>query len=115
MALSVSSDPLVPAFNATDRKIGYFAVVNDLLNLRASDVPMRVRAWAVFVRRTATVFGARGVHRWIIWNEPDIPFGVHGQEWAGSIAEYYRLLKVAYLGSKDVDREAYVHLVGLTL
>lgn len=70
--------------------------------------------WAVFVRRAATFYGARGVHRWIIWNEPDIAPGVFGQEWAGSVEEYYRLLKVAYLVIKDVDPGAYVHLAGLT-
>lgn len=70
--------------------------------------------WAAFVRRVATFYGPRGVHRWIIWNEPDIPPGVYGQEWAGSVEEYYRLLKVAYLAIKEVDPEAHVHLAGLT-
>jgi len=70
--------------------------------------------WATFVRRVATFYGSRGVHRWIVWNEPDIPPDVYGQEWAGSVEEYYRLLKVAYLSIKAVDPEARVHLAGLT-
>jgi len=70
--------------------------------------------WAVFVRRTVSFYAPRGVHRWIIWNEPDIPPGVYGQEWAGTVEEYYRLLKVAYLVIKEVDPEAHVHLAGLT-
>lgn len=70
--------------------------------------------WAVFVRRLVTYYSERGVHRWIIWNEPDIAVGVYGNEWAGDIEDYYRLLKVAYLVIKDVDPEATVHLAGLT-
>ncbi len=70
--------------------------------------------WAAFVRRTVTFYAPRGVHRWIIWNEPDIAPGVYGQEWAGSVDEYYRLLKVAYQVIKEVDPTAHVHLAGLT-
>jgi hypothetical protein len=70
--------------------------------------------WAAFVRRAAAFYGPRGVHRWIIWNEPDIPPGTHGQEWAGDVQSYYRLLKVAYLAIKEADPEARVHLAGLT-
>jgi hypothetical protein len=70
--------------------------------------------WATFVRRAVTFFGARGVHRWIIWNEPDIQPGVYGQEWAGTVDEYYRLLKVAYLVIREVDPGARVHLAGIT-
>jgi len=70
--------------------------------------------WAVFVRRLVTYYSERGVHRWIIWNEPDIETGVYGNEWAGDIEDYYRLLKVAYIVIKEVDPEASVHLAGLT-
>ena len=70
--------------------------------------------WAVFVRRLVTYYSERGVHRWIIWNEPDIETGVYGNEWAGDIEDYYRLLKVAYTVIKEVDPEATVHLAGLT-
>lgn len=70
--------------------------------------------WAVFVRRLVTYYSERGVHRWIIWNEPDIETGVYGNEWAGDIEDYYRLLKVAYTVIKEVDPQASVHLAGLT-
>jgi hypothetical protein len=70
--------------------------------------------WANYVRRVVTFYGERGVHRWIIWNEPDIAPGVYGQEWAGSIEQYYRLLKVAYLVIKQADPSAFVHLAGIT-
>lgn len=70
--------------------------------------------WAVFVRRLVTYYSERGVHRWIIWNEPDIEVGVYGNEWAGDVEDYYRLLKVAYLVINEVDPQATVHLAGLT-
>lgn len=70
--------------------------------------------WAVFVRRIAEYYGPRGVHDWIVWNEPDIDQGVYGSEWAGSVEDYYRLVKVAYLVLKDADPEATIHLAGLT-
>lgn len=70
--------------------------------------------WANYVRRVAEYYGPRGVHRWIIWNEPDIDQGVYGSEWAGNIEDYYRLLKVAYVVLKETDPEAQVHLAGLT-
>ena len=70
--------------------------------------------WAVFVRRLVTYYSERGVHRWIIWNEPDIEPGVYGNEWAGDVEDYYRLLKVAYLVVNEIDPQATVHLAGLT-
>lgn len=70
--------------------------------------------WANYVRRVAEYYGPRGVHRWIIWNEPDIDQGVYGSEWEGSAEDYYRLLKVASLVLKETDPQAQVHLAGLT-
>lgn len=70
--------------------------------------------WANYVRRVVTFYSERGVHRWIIWNEPDIAPGVYGQEWAGSIEQYSRLLKVSYLVIKEADPAAQVHLAGIT-
>ena len=70
--------------------------------------------WAGYVRRVAEYYGPRGVHRWIIWNEPDIDQGVYGSEWAGTVQDYYRLVKVAYLVLKEIDPQASVHLAGLT-
>ncbi len=70
--------------------------------------------WANYVRRIAAYYGPRGVHHWVIWNEPDIAAGVHGYEFAGSVADYYRLLKVAYVVMKETDPQAVIHLAGLT-
>ena len=70
--------------------------------------------WANFVRRIAAYYGPRGVHDWIIWNEPDIPPDVYGHEFSGSVVDYYRLVKVAYQVMRAADPEAVIHLAGLT-
>jgi hypothetical protein len=70
--------------------------------------------WANYVRRVATYYSRLGVHHWIVWNEPDIAPQVYGHEFSGTMEEYYRLLKVAYLVMKEVDPEASVHLGGMT-
>ncbi|MFQ5856854.1 MAG: hypothetical protein ACE5LU_14670, partial [Anaerolineae bacterium] len=76
--------------------------------------------WARFVRKTVERYmpggtlakdegwpeGA-GIRVWEIWNEPDRPF------WTGTVEEYYRLLKVAYLVIQSTDSEATVMLAGL--
>ena len=69
--------------------------------------------WAAFVRRVVGVYGDR-VHRWVVWNEPDIHTETYGNEWCGSMASYYRLLKVAYLVAHEVDPDVQIHLAGLT-
>lgn len=70
--------------------------------------------WANYVRRVAEYYGGRGVHHWIVWNEPDIPANAYGHEFGGSMEEYYRLVQVAYLVMKDADPEAVIHLGALT-
>jgi hypothetical protein len=70
--------------------------------------------WANYARRVASYYSSRGVHNWIIWNEPDIAPDVYGHEFSGSMADYYQLLKVAYLAIKQVDPNAKIHLGGMT-
>lgn len=70
--------------------------------------------WANYARRVASYYSARGVHNWIIWNEPDIAPDVYGHEFSGSMADYYQLMKVAYVAIKQVDPNAKVHLGGMT-
>ncbi len=70
--------------------------------------------WAVFVRRVSEVYAPQGVHRWIIWNEPDISAETYGHEFEGSVEDYYQLVKVAYQALHEVDQTAKVHLAGLT-
>ncbi len=70
--------------------------------------------WANYTRRVASYYSAHGVHNWIIWNEPDIAPDVYGHEFSGSMADYYQLVKVAYLSIKQVDPNAKIHLGGMT-
>jgi len=77
--------------------------------------------WANFVYRTvqrykpggslATQAGwpaGAGVSHWEIWNEPNMSFF-----WSGTVSQYYRLLKVAYLAAKQADPGCTVVLGGL--
>jgi len=69
--------------------------------------------WAGFVREVVSKYDGR-INRWIIWNEPDIPPGTFGTLWEGSPADYYQLVKVAYLAAHEVNPEVQIHLGGLT-
>ncbi len=69
--------------------------------------------WAVFLREVMTAYEGR-IRRWIIWNEPDIPPDVYGTLWEGSTADYYQLVKTAYLIGHEIDPEIRIHLGGLT-
>ena len=68
--------------------------------------------WANYVRRVVEYYAPRGVHNWIIWNEPEIEAGVYGHEFDGSVEDYARLLQVAYLVAKETDPQAMIHLAG---
>ncbi|MCO5196559.1 MAG: glycosyl hydrolase [Anaerolineae bacterium] len=70
--------------------------------------------WANYVRKVAEYYAPRGVHHWIIWNEPDIEASAFGHEFSGSIEDYYQMVKVASQVMKAVDPEAVIHLAGLT-
>lgn len=71
--------------------------------------------WARFANQTASRYRGR-VHAWEIWNEPDFPataetgwFGF----WSGTVDDYARLLKVAYLSIKAADPSATVVMGGM--
>jgi hypothetical protein len=49
-----------------------------------------------------------GIRVWEIWNEPDFP-----PFWSGTVRDYARLLKVAYLAAHHADPEATVMFGGL--
>jgi hypothetical protein len=79
----------------------------------AKDVP-DMFYWQAFVRRMAQQYHGR-IRHWIIWNEPDVWDINHpGATWAGTEADYYRLLQAAYTAIKDVDPSMQVHIAGLT-
>ena len=68
--------------------------------------------WAGYVRKVVEYYAPRGVHHWIVWNEPEIEPGVYGHEFGGSTQDYYQLLKVAYQVAKEHDPQAVIHLAG---
>lgn len=68
--------------------------------------------WAGYVRKVVEYYAPRGVHHWIVWNEPEIAPDVYGHEFAGTTQDYYQLLKVAYQVAKANDPQAVIHLAG---
>ncbi len=70
--------------------------------------------WANFMRRAAAYYAERGVRRFIIWNEPDISRETYGFEFEGTLEDYARLVKVAYLAAKEGNPDALIHLAGTT-
>lgn len=70
--------------------------------------------WGSFVTKLVTYYSARGVHHWIVWNEPDIRPGEGIVEFEGEVADYARLLKVFYQAAKAVDPAAHVQIAGMT-
>lgn len=71
--------------------------------------------WAAFVRRVVSYYRDEwGINHWIILNEPDIrPGDLSWYEFDGSVEDYYRMLKVAYLAAKDANPDAVIHLAGM--
>jgi hypothetical protein len=70
--------------------------------------------WAAYVKRSAASYRGR-VDTWIVWNEPDVWDDHHpGYTWSGSVEEFYRLQKVAYLAARKGNPDAKVLLPGLT-
>lgn len=111
-------DPLIEAELAAGRQV--VAVLIGTPSWAATspaDGPRSVPdmdAWAAFTQRMAQHYRGRIGH-WIIWNEPDVWEPGHpGQTWAGTVEDYARLLKTAYLAIKGADPAQQVHLAGLT-
>lgn len=65
--------------------------------------------WARFVYAAVARYTPR-VRHWEIWNEPD-----YALFWNGSVQDYYRLLKVAYIAAKFADPDCTVLLGGLAI
>ena len=72
--------------------------------------------WGQYMRRVAEMYKGR-IDTWIIWNEPDItPDAPNAQYfiWSGSPADYYQLLKVAYLNAKEVNPNVRISTAAVT-
>jgi hypothetical protein len=70
--------------------------------------------WAQYVRRSAAAYRGR-IDTWVVWNEPDVSDTEHpGYTWSGSVEEFYRLQKVAYVAARRGNPQAKVLLPGLT-
>ena len=81
------------------------------LDLPASDAG---NLWAGFVRQVVSYYGARGINRWVIWEDPDIQAGLPGYQWEGGVRDYYRLVKVAYVAAREANPSALIHLGGVS-
>ncbi|KXK48186.1 MAG: hypothetical protein IT298_12080 [Chloroflexi bacterium] len=83
---------------------------------RGLDLPLDDpgNVWAAFMRRAAAYYAPRGVHRFIILNEPDIDRETYGFEFEGELEDYFNILKTAYLAARQGNPAARVHLAGTT-
>ncbi len=72
--------------------------------------------WGRFVGQIVRRYAGR-IDHWIIWNEPDIrPQDSNSTyfTWAGSEADYYQLLKVAYQAARAVNPRVKIGFAGLS-
>ncbi len=84
--------------------------VPDGLDLPSTD-PGNV--WAAFVARLVDYYAPRGIHRWIITDQPDIQPGEGRVSFAGSVEDYAALVRSAYLAATAADPRAQIHLAGM--
>jgi hypothetical protein len=70
--------------------------------------------WAIFVRGVVSSYAGR-IDRWIIWNEPDIDDPrAPGHTWDGSVEDFFRLQRTAYVMAKAANPDALIHLGAFT-
>ena len=72
--------------------------------------------WGRFAQQVARHYAGQ-IDDWIVWNEPDIQPGDPNaayHAWAGTLQDYYQLLRVGYRAIKAGNPRARVHLAGLT-
>jgi hypothetical protein len=70
--------------------------------------------YGAFVTRLVRHYSARGIHDWIIMNEPDVREGQGTVEFQGDVHDYYAMLKVAYQAAHAADPEAHIQIAGMT-
>jgi len=70
--------------------------------------------FAQFVTQLVQFYSERGIHHWIIWNEPDIRPGEGALEFEGEVEHYFLMLKTAYLAAQSVDPNVHIQMAGLS-
>jgi hypothetical protein len=66
--------------------------------------------WAAFVRAAVGRYAGQ-IDHWIIWNEPDVWDANHrAHTWPGTVADFARLVRVAYLSAHQANPDAVLHL-----
>ena len=100
---------LTPGWAARDPQKGGISVPANL-DLPVSDPK---NYWAAFMGKLAGRYKGT-IDSWIIWNEPDAYNARTTLNWAGSPADYYQLLKDAYLAIKAANPRATVVAAGQT-
>ncbi len=70
--------------------------------------------YGAFILQLVRYYSARGIHDWIIMNEPDVRPGEGVVEFQGTVRDYFAMLKVAYLAAKSVDPQAHIQVAGMT-
>jgi hypothetical protein len=98
-----------PAWAARDSAAGTISVPKNL-DLAATDPN---NYWAQYMAKLAAKYKGR-IDTWIIWNEPDMYRGNEKRTWSGSVDDYYKLLKSAYLGAKSTNPNAKIFVSGMT-
>lgn len=94
-----------PGWAAVDSSAGVASVPSGL-ELPAEDPR---NTFGQFMLRLARAYKGR-ITTWVLWNEPDFQPGESGTwwTWAGSAADFYRLLRTGYRAIKQVDPNATV-------
>lgn len=69
--------------------------------------------WGVFVSEVVRAFAPLGVRHWVIYETPDIGRGEGPVYFAGTVAEYAQLVRVAAQAARAVDPGAVMHLGAL--
>ncbi len=69
--------------------------------------------FGAFVRMLVEYYSPRGIHHWIIWNEPDIRPGEGDVEFDGEVQDYFALLRTAYLAARSVDPTVHIQVAGM--
>ena len=70
--------------------------------------------WATFVRTAVSRYNGQ-INHWIIWNEPDVwDRNAVGHTWDGSVEDFFKLQRTAYIVAKETNPNSVVHMSAFT-